>query len=295
MKTDQININSITELQKRFLTEALNGEHELTQMTSDISFLKFGFEFTYKNLFIHSLHQLGSLWLNGALSIAHEHRASQMIISCMDNTMANLPKPKSNHLIAITTTLENDLHWLPSRIAKDLLFYSGYMVDFLGPETPVVDLLEIIEERNPHLLVIPFTVKSDKNYSKFIDFMNSDRKYPYLLAGGIHGKEMTKSISSKKTFFAEDLINGCQKITEIINNSLPEIDHEKQFLKKIGANIKNYREQSGLSQSALSKETGIDRSYLSSVEKGNQNISLLLLERIARATGTSASALTSRN
>ena len=81
----------------------------------------------------------------------------------------------------------------------------------------------------------------------------------------------------------------------MINNSLPEIDHEKQFLKKIGANIKNYREQSGLSQSALSKETGIDRSYLSSVEKGNQNISLLLLERIARATGTSASALTSRN
>ena len=286
---------SIIELQKQFLSQTINGDHDLSKKTTDLVYSKYGFEFTYKILFINSLHELGKLWLNGALSIAHEHRASQIIISAMDHIIPKINKPKYNHLIAITTTIEGDLHWLPSRIARDILYYYGYMVDFLGAETPIKDLIQIIEERSPHLVVIPFTVKSNVDYSKFTHFINSNNKYPFVLAGGIYAKELIGKINPNKIIFSEDIIQGCEIITKNIQKSLPEIDYEKQFLKIIGRNIKNSRQLSGLSQSALSKETGIDRSYLSSVEKGNQNISLLLLERIARATGTSASALTSRN
>jgi len=39
----------------------------------------------------------------------------------------------------------------------------------------------------------------------------------------------------------------------------------------------------GLSQEALAHEAGIDRSYMSSVERGGQNVGLVLAAQIARA------------
>jgi transcriptional regulator with XRE-family HTH domain len=39
----------------------------------------------------------------------------------------------------------------------------------------------------------------------------------------------------------------------------------------------------GLSQEALAHEAGIDRSYMSSVERGGQNIGLVLAKQIASA------------
>ena len=56
---------------------------------------------------------------------------------------------------------------------------------------------------------------------------------------------------------------------------------ERMLLKKIGANIRILRKKSNLSQIDLAVAVGIDRSYLSAIENGKRNITIMLLQNIA--------------
>ena len=55
------------------------------------------------------------------------------------------------------------------------------------------------------------------------------------------------------------------------------------LLRTIGATIRTLRHERGLSQEALAELAEIDRSYMSSVERGLRNVSVLNIARIAAA------------
>jgi transcriptional regulator with XRE-family HTH domain len=55
------------------------------------------------------------------------------------------------------------------------------------------------------------------------------------------------------------------------------------LLRTIGLTIRALRRQRGLSQEALAELAHIDRSYMSSVERGLRNVSVLNIARIASA------------
>lgn len=56
-----------------------------------------------------------------------------------------------------------------------------------------------------------------------------------------------------------------------------------QELKRIGQNIAKLRKQKKLSQEDLAGAAEIDRSFLSEIENGYKNLSILVLFRIAKA------------
>lgn len=66
---------------------------------------------------------------------------------------------------------------------------------------------------------------------------------------------------------------------------------DSDILKRIGSNIRKLREAQGLTQEKLSEISGVDRSFLGKVERGERNISVLTLCEIAKALGTTASAI----
>lgn len=49
--------------------------------------------------------------------------------------------------------------------------------------------------------------------------------------------------------------------------------------------------QAGLSQEALALEAGIDRSYLGGIERGEHNVAVMNLVKLAQALGVSLSRL----
>lgn len=49
----------------------------------------------------------------------------------------------------------------------------------------------------------------------------------------------------------------------------------------VGNNIRSLRKQSALSQEELAFRAGIDRAYLSQVENGKKNISIMVLAQLA--------------
>jgi len=53
--------------------------------------------------------------------------------------------------------------------------------------------------------------------------------------------------------------------------------------KKFGKKIKELRLEKGLSQEAFAHLANIDRTYISSIEKGERNVSIVIVERIAKA------------
>jgi transcriptional regulator with XRE-family HTH domain len=62
-------------------------------------------------------------------------------------------------------------------------------------------------------------------------------------------------------------------------------------LAAFGAAVRATRTAIGVSQEELALRSGIDRSYLGAIERGDQNPGLIHLVRIAEALDTSVSAL----
>lgn len=53
--------------------------------------------------------------------------------------------------------------------------------------------------------------------------------------------------------------------------------------RRVGRNIKKFRLERGFSQEALALECGRDRTYVSGVERGVRNPTVVVLEEIAKA------------
>lgn len=57
-------------------------------------------------------------------------------------------------------------------------------------------------------------------------------------------------------------------------------EKDRKFLKKIGDNIRKYRIQKDISQEELAYSAGLDRTYISGIERGERNISVITLKKI---------------
>jgi len=60
---------------------------------------------------------------------------------------------------------------------------------------------------------------------------------------------------------------------------------------KLGQSIRERRKAQGLSQEALADASGVDRSHMGKIERGERNVTLLNLLRIADAIGCRPSEL----
>ena len=63
------------------------------------------------------------------------------------------------------------------------------------------------------------------------------------------------------------------------------------YLKKVGRTIRESRKAKDMSQEALALASGLDRSYVGGVERGERNLSILNLKKIADALRVNASEL----
>ncbi|MBK9265742.1 MAG: helix-turn-helix transcriptional regulator [Polyangiaceae bacterium] len=62
-------------------------------------------------------------------------------------------------------------------------------------------------------------------------------------------------------------------------------------LERFGARVRAERERVGVSQEELADRAGLHRTYLGGVERGERNVGLLNVLRIARALGVAPSVL----
>ena len=58
-----------------------------------------------------------------------------------------------------------------------------------------------------------------------------------------------------------------------------------------GGNVRRYRLAAGLTQEAVAERMGVDRAYVSGIERGKQNATLLTVWQAAEALGVRPAAL----
>jgi len=61
---------------------------------------------------------------------------------------------------------------------------------------------------------------------------------------------------------------------------------------KFGSRVRDRRTSRGLSQEAFAEKCGLDRTYISGIERGKRNVSLRNIAVIAKTLGISISELT---
>jgi transcriptional regulator with XRE-family HTH domain len=67
--------------------------------------------------------------------------------------------------------------------------------------------------------------------------------------------------------------------------------HRHQTLTRFGLNVRRRREAIGLSQEALAEKADLDRTYISGIERGTRNPTILSAARVAAALKTSLAQL----
>ena len=60
---------------------------------------------------------------------------------------------------------------------------------------------------------------------------------------------------------------------------------EGDLQRRLGRNLRAYREARGWSQEGFAEELGVHRTYLGALERGERNLTLRSLERLAEALG----------
>jgi transcriptional regulator with XRE-family HTH domain len=76
--------------------------------------------------------------------------------------------------------------------------------------------------------------------------------------------------------------------------TLAVVEEKQEILLKFGTRVRELRKAKGLSQEAFASLCGLDRTYISGIERGVRNVSIINIEALAVGLGVSLSELMER-
>ncbi len=142
----------------------------------------------YLRVFQPSLYEVGRLWEAGQLSIAREHLATAVTQSVLSSiySRVSLPSPLTQH--AVVACLSGNYHEIGPRMLADFLQMAGYNTRFLGSNTPIESVLEMIDELKPDVIGLPATTPEHvESVRRAIESLRADfvSYRPVIMVGGL--------------------------------------------------------------------------------------------------------------
>ncbi len=141
----------------------------------------------YDALIRPAMYEVGRLWENNTITVAHEHLATSIIMRIityfyMDYVSSEVTKGK-----AVVTAAANEYHEIGARIIADFLEMDGWDVTYLGANMPAEELLLMLGEEHPDILCISVTMAF--NFTKVIRLIEmirerSSLRHIKIMAGG---------------------------------------------------------------------------------------------------------------
>ena len=229
--------------------------------------------------------KLGDMWHRGEINIAQEHLATAITMQMMDR-QRQAAKPRTPlGLRALVTPVKDDQHFVGARMIADLLIMDGWDVDFFWNATPDKDLAEYIQLRRIDLLAISATMSEFlPNVAETTDTIRKlDPSRPKILLGGsaiTHADFDPNNLGVDA--IVTDVAHAAQQARQLVGhiNTKPSLD---QQLAAIGQNIRTARNHRKLTQQQLADASDLDRTYISLVEHGKQNLTIAAILKIAQA------------
>lgn len=120
----------------------------------------------FDDLLTPVLHRIGHQWAQGELSVAGEHLMTQQIRDALVRLLAAVPvsvNQPERSLHAVCLAPEFEQHDLALKMAQVLLKAHQWQVTFLGAQTPVSTVDDILRENTCRAMIISVTVIPDPN------------------------------------------------------------------------------------------------------------------------------------
>ena len=229
--------------------------------------------------------EIGELWHEGRVNTAQEHLATTITLGIMDSLRQGMKTPTGLGVRAVVTPVEGDQHSVGARMIADLLAMDGWEVDFLGTGTPAADLGEFVRHRNVDLVAIsatmPELLPNVRAATDVICRVESPR--PKIMLGG----GALLSTSHELDALGCDAVVGntleavseARRLVGLTEDNLTLGEH----LALMGRRINAARTSRRMTQQQLANASELDRTYISLVEHGRQNLSIGAVLKIANA------------
>ncbi len=105
-----------------------------------------------------SQREIGRLWQENKISIAHEHMATAISQMALVHLFQHAtPEVGRDHKLLVAC-VEGEMHELPARLVADYLELAGFDVRFLGANVPTPSLCSVIAVEKPDLLALSVTM-----------------------------------------------------------------------------------------------------------------------------------------
>lgn len=238
----------------------------------------------YMDVLASAMVTIGDMWHAGEITIAHEHQAMQVTLRQTSLLRQFFPPERKTGLHAIVSAVEQDGHLLGAMIFADLLYFDGWNTDFLGAGTPAEDLGRLVSDRKPDLVALSATLSGSlETLKQCIVAVRSAAPSTYVVIGG---NAVLREPEKAASLGAEMIASGpVQAVLDVgmqfdIRGATMPLE---LILQKVGEQVKAKRVERGWSQQQLADAAGLDRTYLSGVEHGKQNLTLGAIKKIGDA------------
>ena len=147
-------IRAIDEAQyERYLAALLAGERAgCARVVEELLGTGTGLKELYVHLLQRALYQTGELWESQRISVAVEHLATAITEHMLAVVQARTFGGPARGQSIIIACVADEFHQLGGRMIADFCEFCGWRGHFLGANTPLPDLLQLIETRRPALL-----------------------------------------------------------------------------------------------------------------------------------------------
>ena len=171
-------------------------------------------------------------------------------------------------------------------MVADFFLADGWDVDFLGASTPAPDLVELVRRRHTDLVAISATTEDclpqlSWTVGSIVNIANPPK---ILLGGSAIGDKPNLATEIGAHAVALNLHEAVSEGRRLVgkNKALMPL---KQHLANLGQTVQELRKDLGWNQQRLADLADLDRTYISAVEHGKQNLTLGAIVKLADALG----------
>lgn len=281
-------------LRERYTAALLAGDHEEAgRVIQDAMDRGLDPVVVYLEVLTPALAAVGSAWRRGELNIAVEHLAIQITLQQSAYIRGLARRRARLGAEAVITAVEGEMHAVGARLIADLFYMEGWDVAYLGQNTPTRDLVAWVEERKPDVVLLslsrPDRIPVARDAAATLKALPDP---PLVFVGGGCLESAAARTGIPADLVSDDPLEAIRHANRVLNLGEAQrtvADH----LSALGQRVQRLRKERGWSQQVLAAKAGLDRAYLSTVEKGKQNITIDAAVRIAAALETTLAALLS--
>src|SRR5690554_624105 len=139
------------------------------------------------DLFIPTLHRLGTMWEKEEITVAQEHYSTGIISSLTEFLSEVEPTQGDKRYVALFMTPGDEEHTLSLRFVSQFFKEAGWRIIFLGRSIPLGDLKQVIKQGKVDLVVLSVFSTGGLNSAEYlIEALKKEggKRVPRILMGG---------------------------------------------------------------------------------------------------------------